>query len=55
MALVIELHALRLRLANVNAQMQSFSTSPVLRTKFFRQMLPAPQLIRVGLSCAKVS
>jgi hypothetical protein len=35
--------------------MQNFSTCPVLRANYFRQMLPAPQFIRVGLSCAKVS
>jgi len=43
------------RLVNVNALMQNFSTSHVLRTNYFRQMLRAPHLIRVGLSCARVS
>jgi hypothetical protein len=52
---VVELlHSIQ-RLVNVNALMQNFSTSPVLRTDSFRQKLLALQLIRVGLSYAKVS
>lgn len=43
------------RLVNVNVLMQNFSTSHVLRTSYFRPMPHAPQLIRVGLSCATVS
>jgi hypothetical protein len=43
------------RSVNVNALTRNFSTSHVLRTNYFRQMPHAPQLIRVGLSCARVS